>query len=95
MLNSISAQYICKNTKNIQKSDYMDEFCLQGELDLTLFYKIEGYWGIFDNPKSLMTENDRDLHDRIHEYMYPYTLWGSLLVMSKLPVTTQHPYGHE
>ena len=32
-----------------------------------------------------MTENDRDLHDRIHEYMYPYTLWGSLLVMSKLP----------
>ena len=89
------AQYICKNTKNIQKSDYMDEFCLQGELDLTLFYKIEGYWGIFDNQKSLMTENDRDFHDRIHEYMYPYTLWGSLLVMSKLPVTTQHPYGHE
>ena len=52
MLNSISAQYICKNTKNIQKSDYMDEFCLQGELYLTLFYKIEGY---FDNLKSLMT----------------------------------------
>ena len=43
MLNSISAQYICKNTKNILKSDYMDGFCLQGELDLTLFYKIEGY----------------------------------------------------
>ena len=55
MLNSISAQYICKNTKNIQKSDYMDEFCLQGELDLTLFYKIEGCWGIFEKPKSLMT----------------------------------------
>ena len=55
MLNSISAQYICKNTKNIQKSDYMDGFCLQGELDLTLFYKIEGYWGIFEKPKSLMT----------------------------------------
>ena len=52
MLNSISAQYICKNTKNIQKSDYMDGFCLQSELDLTLFYKIEGY---FDNLKSLMT----------------------------------------
>ena len=52
MLNSISAQYICKNTKNIQKSDYMDGFCLQGELDLTLFYKIEG---CFDNLKSLMT----------------------------------------
>ena len=44
MLNSISAQYICKNTKNIQKSDFMDEFCLQGELDLTLFYMIEGYF---------------------------------------------------
>ena len=46
------SQYICKNTKNIQKSDYMDGFCWQGELDLTLFYKIEGY---FDNLKSLMT----------------------------------------
>ena len=22
----------------------MNEFCLQGELDLTLFYKIEGCW---------------------------------------------------
>ena len=42
MLNSISAQYICKNTKKNQKSDFMDGFCLQGELDLTLFYKIEG-----------------------------------------------------
>ena len=40
----------------------MDGFCWQGELDLTLFYKIEGY---FDNLKSLMTENDRDLNDRI------------------------------
>ena len=68
MLNSISAQYICKNTKNIQKSDFMDGFCLQGELDLTLFYKIEGY---FDNLKSLMTGNDR-----IHEYMYIYTPRG-------------------
>ena len=53
----VGAFYFCKNTKNIQKSDYMDGFCLQGELDLTLFYKIEGY---FDNLKSLMTENDRD-----------------------------------
>ena len=52
MLNSHIRQYICKNTKNIQKSDYMDGFCCQGELDLTLFYKIEGY---FDNLKSLMT----------------------------------------
>ena len=39
-------------SKNIQKSDYMDGFCWQGELDLTLFYKIEGY---FDNLESLMT----------------------------------------
>ena len=45
-------QYICKNTKNIQKVDDMDGFCLLVELDLTLFYKIEGY---FDNQKSLMT----------------------------------------
>ena len=52
MLNSHIRQYICKNTKNIQKSYYMDGFCWQGELDLTLFYKIEGY---FDNLKSLMT----------------------------------------
>ena len=66
MLNSILAQYICKNTKNIQKSDFMDGFCLQGELDLTLFYKIEGY---FDNLKSLMTENDR-------------TLWGLKMIMT-------------
>ena len=65
MLNSHIRQYICKNTKNIQKSDFMDGFCLHGKLDLTLFYKIEGY---FDNLKSLMTENDRDLNDR--------TLWG-------------------
>ncbi len=52
MLNSHIRQYICKNTKNIQKSDFMDGFCWQGELGLTLFYKIEGY---FDNQKSLMT----------------------------------------
>ncbi len=30
----------------------MDGFCLQGELDLTLFYMIEG---CFEKPKSLMT----------------------------------------
>ena len=41
--NTPSAQYICKNTKNIQKCDFMNEFCLQGELDLTLFYMIEGH----------------------------------------------------
>ena len=34
---SMLAHYICKNTKNIQKSDLMNEFCLQDELDLTLF----------------------------------------------------------
>ena len=50
-----------KIQKIFRKSDYMDGFCWQGELDLTLFYKIEGY---FDNLKSLMTlmtvtENDR------------------------------------
>ena len=43
----------------------MDGFCWQGELDLTLFYKIGGY---FDNLKSLMTltlmtGNDRSPHD--------------------------------
>ena len=74
--NTPSAQYICKNTKNIQKSDFMDGFCLQGKLDLTLFYKIEGYFdnlkslmtlmtvtlmtGLFGELKMIMTENDRD-----------------------------------
>lgn len=44
MLTPMLAQYICKNTKNIQKkSDYMDGFCLQSELNLTLFYMIEGH----------------------------------------------------
>ena len=68
MLNPISAQYICKNTKNIQKSDFMDGFCLQGELDLTLFYKIEGH--LRDTLRDILkTEilndlNDRDLNDR-------------------------------
>ena len=46
----------------------MDGCGWQGELDLTLFYKIEGY---FDNLKSLMTlmtltlmtGNDRSPHD--------------------------------
>lgn len=52
MLNSHIRQYICKIQKNIQKSDFMDGFCWQGELDLTLFYMIEG---CFEKPKSLMT----------------------------------------
>ena len=54
----------------------MDGFCWQGELDLTLFYKIEGYFdnlkslmtlmtvtlmtGLFGELKMIMTENDRD-----------------------------------
>lgn len=38
MLNAhIGAIYFCKNTKKIKKKDFMDGFCLQGELDLTLF----------------------------------------------------------
>ena len=45
----------------------MDGFCWQGELDLTLFYKIEGYRGIFLNPEILNDLNDRDLYDRITE----------------------------
>ncbi len=57
MLNLISAINFCKNTKNIQKSDFMDGFCLQGELYLTLFYMIEG---CFETPKSLMTLHDTD-----------------------------------
>ena len=69
MLNPLhSCNISAKIQKNIQKSDFMNGFCLQGELDLTLFYKIEGY---FDNLKSLMTGNDR-----IYEYMYTYTPRG-------------------
>ena len=53
MLNPLhSCNISAKIQKNIQKVDDMDGFCLQSELDLTLFYKIEGY---FDNQKSLMT----------------------------------------
>ena len=59
-----SSNISAKIQKNIQKSDYMDGFCLQGELDLTLFYKIAGYRGIFLKPEILNDLNDRDLHDR-------------------------------
>ena len=68
MFNSLIRQYICKNTKNIQKSDFMDGFCWQGELDLTLFYMIEGY---FDNLKSLMTMTGNDRN-----------LWGLKMIMT-------------
>ena len=58
MLNPLhSCNISAKIQKKIQKVDDMDGFCWLGELDLTLFYTIEGY---FDNLKSLMTENDRD-----------------------------------
>ncbi len=53
MLNPLhSCNISAKIQKNIQKVDDMDGFCLLVELDLTLFYKIEG---CFDNLKSLMT----------------------------------------
>ena len=68
MLYSLIRQYFCKNTKNIQKSDYMDGFCRQGEPDLTLFYEIEGY---FDNLKSLMTMTGNDRN-----------LWGLKMIMT-------------
>ena len=71
-----SCNISAKIQKNIQKVDYMDGFCLQGELDLTLFYMIEGYFdnqkslmtlmtvtlmtGLFGELKMIMTENDRD-----------------------------------
>ena len=41
-LKPILAHYISAKIQKNQKSDYMDGFCLPGELDLTLFYKIEG-----------------------------------------------------
>ena len=44
----------------------MDGFCLQGELDLTLFYKIEGY---FDNLKSLMTLMTGFMNTCTHNYL--------------------------
>ena len=49
----------------------MDGFCWQGELDLTLFYKIEGY---FDNLKSLMTLMTMTGNDR--------NLWGVKMMMT-------------
>ncbi len=39
---AISAIYLQKYKKYSEKSDYMDGFCLQGELNLPLFYMIEG-----------------------------------------------------
>ena len=47
----------------------MDGFCWQGELDLTLFYKIEGCWGIFLKPEILNDLNDRNL-------------WGLKMIMT-------------
>ena len=72
MLNPLhSCNISAKIQKNIQKSDFMDGFCWQGELDLTLFYKIEGY---FDNLKSLMTLMTMTGNDR--------NLWGLKMIMT-------------
>lgn len=49
----------------------MDGFCWQGELDLTLFYKIEGY---FDNLKSLMTLMTMTLMTGFLSFLYPMQL---------------------
>ena len=49
----------------------MDGFCWQGELDLTLFYKIEGY---FDNLKSLMTLMTMTLMTGFLCFLYPMQL---------------------
>jgi hypothetical protein len=51
----------------------MDGFCLQGELDLTLFYKIEG---CLEKNEILNDLNDRDLNDR--------TLLGGLKMIMTL-----------
>ena len=42
---AISAIYLQKYKKYSEKSDYMDGFCLQGELDLTLFISLRGIEG--------------------------------------------------
>ena len=66
-----SCNISAKIQKNIQKVDDMDGFCWQSELDLTLFYKIEGY---FDNLKSLMTLMTMTGNDR--------NLWGLKMIMT-------------
>ena len=66
MFNSHIRQYICKNTKNIQKSDFMDGFCLQGELDLTLFYKIEGYCNYSAPPMGMSNRLTVVLQQELH-----------------------------
>ena len=43
----------------------MDGFCWQGELDLTLFYKIEGY---LEKNEILNDLNDRDLNDQLSQF---------------------------
>ena len=42
MLNPHIGTIYLQKYKKYSEKDYMDGFCLQGELDLTLFYKIEG-----------------------------------------------------
>ena len=60
----------------------MDGFCWLGELDLTLFYTIEGY---FDNLKSLMTENERVCHKSMAHPLLCYLLYNprSIVAYSK------------
>ena len=62
---------------------------MQGELDLTLFYKIEGCWGMSWVPGDILkTEilndlNDRDLNDRKTPLnIYLFFWWNSFLVLA-------------
>ena len=66
MLYSLIRQYFCKNTKNIQKSDYMDGFCWQGEPDLTLFYEIEGYCNYSAPPMGMSNRLTVVLQQELH-----------------------------
>ena len=62
---------------------------MQGELDLTLFYKIEGCWGMSWVPGDILkTEilndlNDRDLNDRKTTLnIYLFFWWNCFLVLT-------------
>ena len=50
----IGTIYLQKYEKN-QINDFMDEFCMQDDLDLTLFICYRVVDGILNNQKSLMT----------------------------------------
>ena len=51
---NIGTIYLQKYEKN-QINDFMDEFCMQDDLDLTLFICYRVVDGILNNQKSLMT----------------------------------------